>query len=432
MFFQNKFRKIQRDQRGVSLIVTLGALAVLIILATGVSKMVLSFIRSASQVEQANIAFLAAESGVELALYDLVAFEDGYQIDHDPSKKVCGKSSDIDLSRTTNFDKICNDPRPYRFVNFTDSALSGGRGFWQLFSRTLKNRDDDNHVIPNPYFAGDNNGRLTANEWSELTKDTPVNFNLLLDENPNAGDPQGRFIWVWEDGEKNLDVILWADGDWDADKCVDVDTNGLCDHNDALTDDEEEIFTWMFSAIDGSGEEFTLQGVAIESDFSDSSDYDGDGTNDFGFIFDLNENSALLDSDGDVFAGEDINENLPSSQSSGVNKFNRVSGIEESGGFEYATPQEFLGDLDDAMNEIAAADQWSKASLTLNLIGTLAETSDIASNALKYKIVIDDEQLADSSTYIISEGFAGNIKQTIQTRFIRESAIPIFSYVIFQ
>lgn len=436
MFFKNKFRKIWHDKRGVSLLVVLGTLAVLIILSTGVARIVLSFVRSASQIEQANIAFLAAESGVELALYDLSAFEDGYQTDQNSNKKAC--ENGVNLGRTAYFDKTCNDGHPYRFVNFTDSDLSGGRGFWRLFARTLKNRDNNYHVIPNPYFVGNGDGRLIADEWSSLTKSIPISFSLLIDKKPEVPnfppDPDERFTWL-KDGN-NVKIIFWADGEWDDNKCVDIEPDSTCDRNGkpiVLGDEEEEIFTWLFSAIDGSGEEYTLQGVANESDFSNSDDYDGDGTNDFGFVFDLTVNSAIPNAtSGDVFAGEDINQNLPSHINSGTDKFNRVSGIKESAGFYYEPPKKFLKDLDDAMNKSSVDDQWHEASLTFNLIGTLSETSGIDSNALKYKIVSDVEQLADNSTYIISEGFAGNIKQTIQTKFVRESAIPIFSYVIFQ
>ena len=75
--------------------------------------------------------------------------------------------------------------------------------------------------------------------------------------------------------------------------------------------------------------------------------------------------------------------------------------------------------------------RWHDARLSINLIGTLAETSGVTSNSLRYKVV-SDEEISDEYTYIVSEGFAGTVKQTIEMRFRRQATIPIFSYAIFQ
>lgn len=402
-----------RDTRGVSLLVVIGLTAMILMLATGAVRLVVVFMRTTHQVERANIAYESAEAGIELALYDLAAYKDGYEVD--PNQSICGNGTSV--TRTANFADNCSGANAYRFINFTGQDtgtfdLSEGRGFWRLFARTLHSRAGvaDDYVIPNPYFAGDKDGELLAAEWGELSKTRPISLSLLTDSGDiTEPEPAVRFSYL--DPTVAKSIIFDPGSDWDP--------------NQGASDDEE-LMTWTFSAIDGNGEEYTLQGVVWESDFITDC---GDGRNDC-FLFDIGDSGipAPNTPDGDVFAGEDINKNLGSAQLPGVGHFNRISGVAE--GFRYATPYGFIEDLNTAMGG-ALSSQWHDARMTINLIGTLAETSDIASNSLNYKLV-SEEVWSGEYTYIISEGFAGLIKQTIETRFLRESTIPIFSYVIFQ
>lgn len=418
--FFYRLRKNLRDTRGVSLIVTMGLTILLAVIAATATKLVLGFMRTTFQVEQANVAYSAAEGGVELALYDLAAYKDGYEtakID-DADYRVCDE--EINLTATTSFSNICNSSNKYRFVNFTtDSALSGGRGFWQLFSRTLAS--SGRYYLPNPYFSGDKDGNLETDEWGILMKNNPISWSLLIDNYPAGAEPKDRFLHLSDSIEKK--IILLAGPGWDPNE------------GDS---DQEDLLVWTFAALDGAGNEYTLQGVIWESDFTNQ-DCDGNGgvdADEFCFIFDLNDDgdhSPVLP-DGDPYAGEDINRNLLSrSNSIGGNSFNRVAGAEET--FLYSTPQKFLTDLNTAMGDVVSANQWVSARFTINLIATLSETSRDTSvsenDSLQFKLE-SDEKWADEYTFIISEGFAGDVKQSIETRFRRESAIPIFSYVIFQ
>ncbi|MFA6458584.1 MAG: pilus assembly PilX N-terminal domain-containing protein [Patescibacteria group bacterium] len=425
----HSFRKNFRDTRGVSLLVVFGLTVVLILISGTVTKLVLGFIQTTAQVERANKAFFAAESGIELALYDLMAYKDGYQTDS--SQLVCDDQLDLNSNDNSGL-AACDNDHQYRFVDFADEPivlldtdasdddLSGARGFWRIFARTLKNVSNE-YLIPNPYFAGNKDGVLTSDEWGELTKRQPLNLSLLTDANPNQisqPEPQLRFDWVSD--VSNTKIIFDPGPDWAP------NFNG---------NDQDELFIWTFSAIDGNSIEHTLQGVAWESDITNQ-DCDDSGVidaNEFCFIFDLDTSSVLLGADGDVYAGEDISQTLLSPQKmSDLTDLNRVSAVEES--FSYATPKDYLTKLGEGMNGIETAfdnPQWRSAQLTISLIATLSETSGIPTNSLRYKLV-SDESWSDEYNYIVSQGFAGDVKQTIETRFRRASAIPIFSYVIFQ
>ncbi|MCF7836148.1 hypothetical protein K9N08_00630 [Candidatus Gracilibacteria bacterium] len=413
--FFHQLRQKFSDTRGVSLLVTFGLTIVLVTIATGVTQMILGFMRTTKQVELANVAYSAAEGGIEMALYDLAAYEDGYETD--PDQLVCGAS--INVAQSSDFSTACGPTKEYRFANFTGANLSGGRGFWRLFSRTL---DSDSltllekYYTPNPYFVGDKDGNLETGEWGELTKSNPISLSLLTDNGDLTVSPSARFDYLLKN--KDMKIIFDAGADFD-------------DDYDS-TDDDEELFTWTLSALDVGGDEFTLQGVVWESDFTDDCTTNGGSAN--CFIFDLKKSTVLIGTSGDAYAGEDINKNLDLDAADALHvsgfpgELNRVSSVEES--FAYATPQEFIVELNQAMTDGFIPD-WESARLTINLIATLAETSGVTSNALNFKLE-SDEPWADEFTYIVSEGFAANIKQTIQTRFRRESAISIFSYVIFQ
>lgn len=413
----NKLRKNFRDTRGVSLLVVFGLTIVLILVAGTVTKLVIGFMQTTTQVERGNKAYFAAESGVELALYDLAAYKDGYQTDS--LQTVC--STNLDLQYTDSSGLVsCDDTHQYRFVDFADALtdpndndLSGARGFWRLFARTLPS--SSGYLIPNPYFVGDKDGELTSDEWGELGKAQPISLSLLTDSKPDQPDNPGyRFTWISDSANKQ--IIFDPGATWDP------SANG---------NSEDPLFTWTLSGIDGDGEEHTLQGVAWESDIvSQDCDADSATPDSLCFIFDLNDSDihAPIAPSGDVYAGEDINRNLASTE---FNGFNRVSAVPES--FRYATPQKYLGELNSAMISGLPATEWSSARLTINLIATLSETSGVPSNSLRYKLVsAATEPWADEYNYIVSEGFAGDVKQTIETRFRRESVIPIFSYVIFQ
>ncbi|MDD5179176.1 MAG: hypothetical protein PHY86_02825, partial [Candidatus Gracilibacteria bacterium] len=256
---------------------------------------------------------------------------------------------------------------------------------------------------------GNKDGILTSDERGTLTKSQSFGVSLLTDGGDlTASEIHNRFTWVQNGVAQN--ILFDPGANW---------------HPSNGESDAEALMTWTLSAIDSAGEEHTLQGVVNEGDFTDAC---GDGRNTC-FLLDLNNDSPSPDAfDSNPLVGEDINRNLLSSETSYENDYNRVSGVKEI--FQWSTPAGFIDDLNNSLDNSGILD-WGDAWLSVSLIGTLSETSGVASNSLSYKFT-SDQQWADEYTYIVSEGFSGGIKQTIETRFRRGSAIPIFSYVIFQ
>ncbi|MDD5179019.1 MAG: hypothetical protein PHY86_01995, partial [Candidatus Gracilibacteria bacterium] len=196
-----------RNQQGVSLIVVMSLTMMLLALAAGATKLVVSFMKTTSQVEQANVAYLAAEGGVEMALYDLAAYKDGYQTDY--NQDVCGAG--INFTTTSNFTGVCSAANDYRFANFSGKdfsnfhALSLGRGFWRLFSRTLPSQAGGDYIMPNPYFVGNKDGILTSDERGTLTKSQSFGVSLLTDGGDlTASEIHNRFTWVQNGVAQNI------------------------------------------------------------------------------------------------------------------------------------------------------------------------------------------------------------------------------------
>lgn len=436
--------KSLNSERGASLIVTLGLMLTLLILAAGVAKLVQIFMLTTGQVERANIAYFAAEAGVEQALYDSTAYRDGYEID--PKRNVCdtdpaSKQLFRNLSLSTALDDYtgrCSESLPYRFANFTPGAdtttqLSGGRGFWRIFSRTMQDKTTGKHTVPNPYFAENDaaaqskDGTLDLTEWGTLTKERPFSISLMSDGGDLALlDPKDRFTYLSDAGTESQIVVFVDPAEvaaWSPSDSARTAPSGR-------TSSDEDVFAWTLSAVDGLGEEYTLQGVVWESDFTDCN---ASGVVESGgaypcFVLDLRQSTVSALGTGHPLAGEDINKNLVYSTSR-LAAFNRVSAITED--FDQATPADFVKEMNDRLTGSDTSRRWRNVRLTLSLIGTLSETSGLPSDSLRYRMT-SVEQLPDEYIYIVSEGFAGAVKQTIETRFRRQATIPVFSYVIFQ
>ena len=71
--------KLKLDNRGVSLAMSIGLLLLLVTLTATVSDLVIRALRASHQIEASDKAYLAAEAGVEDALYELSVHSAGYE-----------------------------------------------------------------------------------------------------------------------------------------------------------------------------------------------------------------------------------------------------------------------------------------------------------------------------------------------------------------
>lgn len=404
-----QFVRLARDTRGVSLLISMGLMILLLLVASSAAVVIGQFARSTAKTEQAAMAYYAAESGVEMGLYELSGFKDGYETDKDGSRMVCGATSDP--TRTANFNQQCATANPLRFANLTGANLSGARGFWQLFGQVDREAGSTNYVIPNPFFVGDQDGSLEQAEWGTLHRERILNLGLLIDDQPTLGTASGRYIRL--PANRPAKLIFF------------VDPAEAASWNPGLNGSQQDIVSWTLSALDTAGTQFSLQGVIRESDFrSDCAESGATGGSLQCFVLDLEASSAVPNGvSGDPLAGQDIFQNIAGSAP--ANAFNRVAGVVQD--FRYATPQKFIQE----MNAPASGLAWVDSRLTVSILAPLSETSGLASNSLRYKFISAD-LIADEKSYIVSEGFSGTVKQTIQASYRRAGVIPIFTFAVFQ
>lgn len=412
--------RLARDTRGVSLLIAMGLMILLLLVASSAAVVIGQFTRSTAKTEQAAMAYYAAESGVEMGLYELSGFKDGYETDNDGSRRACGAASDP--TRTANFGQQCSAANPLRFANLTGAGLSGARGFWQLFSQADRETGSTNYVIPNPYFVGDQDGQLDApltsatrlgtGEWGTLHRERILNLSLMIDDQPTLGTAAARYIRL--PANRPAKLIFFVDPAEAATWNTGLDGSS-----------QQDIVSWTLSALDTAGTQFSLQGVIRESDFRSDCLADGSTGGSLNcFVLDLETTSAIPTSiSGNPLAGQDIFQNITGGIT--TNAFNRVAGVVQD--FRYAAPQKFIQE----MNNPASGLVWVDSRLTISILAPLSETSGLASNSLRYKFVSADP-VADEKNYIVSEGFSGTVKQTIQASYRRAGVIPIFTFAVFQ
>ena len=438
-----------RDTRGISLIVAMGLMVLLLLIAVGAGKLVQAFMQSSQQALEGNGAYYAAEGGTEMALYDMTAYGEGYQTSGNPTTGiVCGRNTDITAQQTVSnpvalgaapFNQVCTNAAPFRFVNFTDNGGYGARGYWQIISRALPVQSptpaDHTYQLPDPYLNGSSDGVLDPSKWGTLVKNRLLNMSLLTNTNPSALTPSAQYTPI----NKNTKVTFFVDpaeaAHW---KPTAYRSASLMDVT--RSDGQDDVLTWTLSAVDTTGRNYTLQGVVWESDFqkctadgamSGTTNTDGSvlNANEYVcFTLDLsNTTASALGIQGDPQVGEDINRNLPSSVvAPAPGYYDRVAALKQT--YTYNWAGNFLQALQDSYT---TANPWVDARLTVALVSSLSETSGLTSNTLRYKIM-STASVPDEYTYIVSEGYAGPVKQTIQTKFQKSATIPIFSYAIFQ
>lgn len=427
-----------RATTGASLIVAMGLTLVLLLLAAGMSVMVRTFMATTNQGEQANAAYFAAEGGVELALYDIAGYSGGYEVDD--SKSLCGDKPD--LSATPSFVAPCNATNAYRLLDFKPEPLGRATSFWRIFAQGMKEKLTGVYTVPNPYFVGDKDGALQISEWGRLTKSSPIAIPLTIDYKPSQATPSNRFTYLDTSKLTKARLIVSidpADLHGGSPNFNNSPTDSDPDGAGVRTNQDQDVAVWTMSAVDGEGNEHTLQGVLWESDFA--KDCDGGSTGIYCAAIDLKATATETDIDaarGSFKVGEDINRNIGGvSVITTAAKLNRVSGRTEQ--FDFAAPYQFLADAVAAGGSAGSA--WGDIKFTMSLIGTLSETTALGSDALIYRMEVQTDPsswpagvkpLADDTVHVVSEGFAGQVKQTIETSFRPETTIPVFTYAIFQ
>lgn len=277
--------KLFKNNKGVSLPLVIGLVALLMIASVTANEMIIRALRSASQIEASDRAYFAAEAGVEDALYELTAHFAGYETPELGSANV--RSTDFNLAGSigwdneweiesisdgNTFDGVVNEKQKLVISLFNDgngtskttqNSTTGVHGIYETstinqidasssFSIEFRVPHDAETAYSSAFFS---NITIDNDEDGFINEDGPENTksNCVPNVNPtiesNDGDCDGR-----EDEDSEQDPIIY----W---KIIDDDGNNLTPIRGCSTDDPTDNNDTIGSEI--CEVDFTLNGSYI-------------------------------------------------------------------------------------------------------------------------------------------------------------------------
>ena len=217
---------IKYKPKGVSLPLITGLVALLMVSSAAVNEMIIRSIQSVQRIEASNMAYLAAEGGIEDALYELAPHFAGYQ---------------TKTTRTTAFQS--------NLRNEWDIVSRTGKQIWN--NKIYKNQkvlvylygDDQSATVdPNAINSGPASGPdsiFTANDIKAINA-TNLEITFQIPNGPDLKNPQviineneliidnDNDLWindVNEDGVNNKDPSCINPEDGDCDGLIDEDSD---------------------------------------------------------------------------------------------------------------------------------------------------------------------------------------------------------------
>ncbi len=238
-----KLGNILGSQEGASLVIALGVTTLLVIMALGVNKALISSLRGAGKIEGASAAYFTAEAGLEEALYDIAVHDSGYEVDP--------------LIHGT-----------YSEVNFDQNA---SRAAWKIKSLPAANPPGSNiYIIPEP-----GEGNASNKDYNIINLSNPLSLSLFVDialpgslasnlqkVTPNTFDLYLQIPDGFRNDLANLEVDNDGDGLFEEDDLpytVDNDGDSLIDE-DPIND---AVVNWSVTGVDSSGGQLILRPVFI-------------------------------------------------------------------------------------------------------------------------------------------------------------------------
>lgn len=216
------------NEYGISLIMAMGFSGLLVLISLGLSIVILPSLLGTGQVEQLNIAYSAAEGGLEDALYWRSKHESGFEYDQDKTLLQDGKNTEM---------------------------------AWNIIARSTEDSAGE-YIIP---ARGEGDSPSDPN-WNKVALGESVMMDLFIDfadelllapqvRNPANYGGIGDFIMklrtpMWPEGVTENPELRYA---------ADNEETGI---------DDDTILTWSFAGQDASGKQYSLYEII---DYDDSS-----------------------------------------------------------------------------------------------------------------------------------------------------------------
>ncbi len=382
---------IKHKPKGVSLPLITGLIALLMISSAAVNEMIIKNIQSVRRIEASNMAYLAAEGGIEDALYELSPHFAGYE------------TPDIETAnaRSAQFDTNNNLRNKWNIVG------RSGKTKWN--SKIYKNKkvmvylygDDQNNTTVEPNAINSNS---PSEDDINTINVTNLNITFKIPNGPE-NDPQ-----IIQASTNNLiidnDNDLWENGvnedsEDDTDStCInpeDGDCDGLVDEDS----DEDPVIMWKLT----DGAEKTL--IPLKGCLEDTGAF-GSG----------NEKSEICERD---FNRVGIFENYFS-----VTLDSNNTGRNEKGELER---------IQDFINRAYTYNIHSKLHFEFLIV---APMEHVEGNK-KYEIPYIDFEVSSNVTSlptpyftIKSDGYYMDYKQSITATISPKTTVPLFDFTIIQ
>lgn len=247
--------KLTRDNKGVSLAITIGLLLLLITLTATINVLVIQALRASHTIEASDKSYFAAEAGIEDALYELSIHSAGYETPLPPDPGY----------RNDDFTQTVPWRNEWIILNRGLNECTNGLDTWDTFTPQYCGRMYGGQKLVINLFTddavADTQGVNEINETVADINKLPVTQLTLrfrvppsVVTNPaNSGAFGGGQPLMIDNDE---DSFLNEDGVEDTDFCggtVELD-DGDCDGREDEDSEEDPVFLW--SLVDDAGNTF--------------------------------------------------------------------------------------------------------------------------------------------------------------------------------
>ena len=381
--------RIIKSTKGVSLPIVTGLVALLMISSVAINELIVSSLQSARRIEASNRAYLAAEAGIEDALYELSHHFAGYE-----TPPLDGADIDIRKSRFS-----ATGPRwdnRWEIESLSNEMIWSER-FYPNQKLIIYLFNDINRDTTAPNII--NQGVANIDALDEVSGNFSITFSI-----PNAADIM--------DGASVLQIDNDEDGELNEDdeKGVAPACNGQinidCDGDGLVNEDgpEDPVILWRLT--DGANRSLIpLKGCLRDRDFTET----------------LTDNSEICEKDFNDTA-------LP--------PYSVTLDFSATGKNENEQP-ETIGDFIADVTSPATGNPNAKVNFEFLIIAPM-DQFDIVTNKkttipyFEYEVSSGSVNIPYPYFTIKSDGYYGTFKQSITSVVTPKTTVPLFDFTIIQ
>jgi len=413
-----QIKQIKVQTKGVSIPMVIGLVLVLMIASVAANSLIIKTMRSSYRVEASNRAYLAAEGGIEDALYELSPHFSGYET---KATRVNDYGGDLEwksdwniksLSGEDSFNGKLYEKQKLTIGLYNDKGYSNNQVTTPLSKNVISNEVSTDTTITTLDVSGD--FKITFTIPHKITTDNPNSFDIpkALTINNDNDDA------VNEDGESMSTVCVTG-------KPVTNDAD--CDGKENEDGNEDPVIFWRIT--DGVGNVLTPKPGCLTGMGATPGDDDPEGSE----ICEKDFKQETVDIDG--ISTNVLTVKLDANAPYTMNGGNPISGFNQNG--IETTIRDFLVNTNYSERKIGLNDI-SKLQIEFTVVAPLKQTNPVSLKKLPipyldYKIETSGVTNVPLPQFTItSDGWFNNFKQSIVTTVTPKTSVPLFDFTIIQ